>query len=88
MRGGTALALMQAQLLEKSFIRPTKGKSVRILDRYKSHFRKKPWKRKDSEYVFHMTGELPRSCNSRPIPFDTKETQHIKEMIAGDILEE
>jgi hypothetical protein len=41
------------------------------------------------EYRFQMQGGLPKSCNSRPIPFSLQREvrEQIEELIKDDILE-
>ena len=41
------------------------------------------------EYRFQMQGELPKSCNSRPIPFSLRREvrEQIEEMVKNGILE-
>jgi hypothetical protein len=50
-----------------------------MLNKYKGHFTKRPGKCKNFDYKFKIEGDLPKSCNSRPIPFGLR--KEVREQI-------
>jgi hypothetical protein len=67
-----------------------KAKLSNVLHRYKDHFTKERGKCNCFEYRFQLQGGLPKSRNSRPIPFalDKEVQEQIQEMPADHIIEE
>jgi hypothetical protein len=62
---------------------------MRLINKYQEHFVTKPGKCNMFEYKFQTQGGLPKSCNSRAIPFllRTKVGEQIEAMVNDDILE-
>ena len=62
---------------------------LELLNKYKLYFTKRPGKCKVFEYKFEMQGELPKSRNSRAIPFSLRREvrDQIQEMLRHGILE-
>ena len=62
---------------------------LQVVHKYREHLVERPGKCNMFEYEFQMQGELPKSCNSRPIPFSLRREvrEQIEEMINNDILE-
>ena len=60
-----------------------------LLLTYKSHLTKRPGRCNQFEYKFDMTGDMPKSKNARPIPFElgAQVREQIQEMLRDDILE-
>ena len=57
--------------------------------KYQEHFVTRPGRCNMFEYRFQMQGRLPKSCNSRPIPFSLRREvrEQMEEMIKNGILE-
>ena len=69
---------------------PTCQTSRALLSKYRSHLTKRPGRCKQFEYKFEMTGEMPKSRNTRPISFALRAQvkEQIQEMVNDNILEE
>lgn len=82
--------LLQDINLQDSLSEAQKAKLLNLVHKYKPHFTKKPGKCNCFKYRFELQGGLPKSRNSRPIPFALrKEVQEqIQEMLANNIIEE
>ena len=64
-------------------------KLLELIRKYQEHFITRPGRCNMFEYRFQMQGELPKSCNSRPIPFSLRREvrEQIEEMVKNGILE-
>lgn len=82
--------LLQDINLQDSLSEAQKAKLLNLVHKYKPHFTKKTGKCNCFKYRFELQGGLPKSRNSRPIPFALrKEVQEqIQEMLANNIIEE
>jgi hypothetical protein len=61
-------SLEQLQI-EENLSCEEKCKLLELIHKYQEHFVTRPGRCNMSEYRFQMQGGLPKSCNSRPIPF-------------------
>jgi hypothetical protein len=75
--------------VEINLSRREKCQLLQMSHKCKAHFVKRPGKCKNFVYQFRMQGGLPKSCNSRPIPFSLRSEvrAQIKEMVENGILE-
>jgi hypothetical protein len=62
---------------------------LELICKYQEHFVTRPGRCNMFEYRFQMQGGLPKSCNSRPIPFSIRREvkEQIEEMVKNGILE-
>jgi hypothetical protein len=66
-----------------------KCKLLKLICEHQKHFVARPGRCNMFEYQFQMQGGLPKSCNSRPIPFSLRREvrEQIEEVIKNGILE-
>jgi hypothetical protein len=74
--------------IEENLSYEQKCKLLEMIHKYQEHFVTKPGRCNMFEYRFRMQGGLPKSCNSRPIPFSLRREVRgqIEEMIKYGIL--
>ena len=67
-----------------------KQKLAAVLMKHHGKFTKKPGKCRGFEYTFQVRGQLPKSTNSRPLPFALRPavSEKIRQLMKDDILEE
>jgi hypothetical protein len=88
-KGNSCYVSTKELKIDERLSREEKCRLLEVINRYKEHFVDRPERSKEFEYKFQMHGELPKSSNSRPIPFSLRHEvrKQIEEMIRDDIIE-
>jgi len=75
--------------IEENLSYDEKCKLLELIRKYQEYFVTRPGNFNMSEYRFKMQGGLPKSCNSRPIPFSLRREvrEQIEETVKNSILE-
>jgi hypothetical protein len=75
--------------IEENVSYEEKCELLELIRKHQEHFVTRPGRCNMFEYRFQMQGGLPKSCNSRPIPFSLRHEvrEQIEEMVKNGILE-